>query len=985
MPRRGPHTWSPPTAGHASDAMRPAAVSIYPYPHDPFENPQVPRYHTKTLSRTVLGNATRFAALRGFGVDASGNVTGYDQDLDLYTVEFQLADVIWPAYGFLYGLNLDDVLQSVRRRGIIVTDIWDYVPGDKDNCTTASEVCEFKITPKMFESLTEILDELWTGMDVGEQDGRYIGRFAPEVLAGLPRGEQYLAFFRHFDRMAMDLGDRLTALTSLYMPHYLLKPGLYTMVASETAQGLPNAQLFMAFNRGAGKQYAIWWWANVSVYNRFGYKSYPDHPTDGTSLSLMKRLMYSQIMYNSAFVSYESGWTEASGARTRKPSPLTMARGSAQILTPIGDIQQAARAWVARNNGVIGVHLATVALMLDFEAGWNPPRHLYTDQLFRVWGALPYGPGDHLTHALFDLFYPGYADSSYFHNERGFQAPTPFGDAVDVLLSDAPEWLLPHYSMVVLAGNVGVHGSAELGDKLTTYALGGGTVVLTAGTLANFPDGLLGASTNLTDCADYPANTVVDTKTGTVVEQTTFQLCSCSVTQGEVIANVGPRAAAWRVAYGQGAVVVLASPFGIASEKVTSKPITSQVDVSLPTPFPLLGHVSQLLGQTTRNTSMIFDLGQQLTFSVNSVGPDNYTVAVFNPDYEEHPLVITPVSGTIAALREIAIPDSERNATGYLPAGSEHANLGNDTATTIAGGSVRIFSITLTDSQIKPAPHVAPPPRPTGRGLFVLDGPLHREVLTRPTFFDHYDTLVADWRWVAGASAEALAADARFVGLQNFSLAVDLSSGLNLYPDMRIVKNALDDYTASMQMIYLTINKTAALGGKHVIVSYHIFPENWYSDQQSLADMLASLQSICAYAAPLGITIHLRQVANKPPSDLPALLLIVRQAGASNLRLALSTGQLIAQGTPPSAVAAAATQISMLFVGCPASDPLTDQILTVASPLATCDAGALASVQALLAAAPAAVAVPEAAMLTRAQEYAEAAILARIAGKVGRY
>ena len=63
------------------------------------------------------------------------------------------------------------------------------------------------------------------------------------------------------------------------------------MVASETAQGLPNAQLFMAFNRGASKQYGVRWWSNVSVYNRFGYKSYPDLPRDGTSLSLMKRLM----------------------------------------------------------------------------------------------------------------------------------------------------------------------------------------------------------------------------------------------------------------------------------------------------------------------------------------------------------------------------------------------------------------------------------------------------------------------------------------------------------------------------------------------------------------------------------------------------------------------------------------------------------------------------------------------------------------------
>lgn len=45
----------------------------------------------------------------------------------------------------------------------------------------------------------------------------------------------------------------------------------------------------------------------------------------------------------------------------------------------------------------------SVGVMLDFAAGFNPPRHLYTNQLFRVWGAVPYGSGDHLTNAVFDF------------------------------------------------------------------------------------------------------------------------------------------------------------------------------------------------------------------------------------------------------------------------------------------------------------------------------------------------------------------------------------------------------------------------------------------------------------------------------------------------------------------------------------------------------------------------------------------------------
>jgi hypothetical protein len=61
------------------------------------------------------------------------------------------------------------------------------------------------------------------GMDVGEQDGRYVGRYASQVPPALSRQQQHLYFFRHFDRMAEDLGDKLSCLTSLYMPHYLMK------------------------------------------------------------------------------------------------------------------------------------------------------------------------------------------------------------------------------------------------------------------------------------------------------------------------------------------------------------------------------------------------------------------------------------------------------------------------------------------------------------------------------------------------------------------------------------------------------------------------------------------------------------------------------------------------------------------------------------------------------------------------------------------
>ncbi len=131
----------------------------------------------------------------------------------------------------------------------------------------------------------------------------------------------------------------MSALVSLSFGHYYLKEGLYKLIGAETAQGLPNGQLFYVFIRGAGKQYGVPWFGNASVFNRWGYKTYGSEnstgpgyhhgPTFGTSLSLMKRLMYSQILYNSMLVSFESGWfydtkVSSSGgweANRAEPSP----------------------------------------------------------------------------------------------------------------------------------------------------------------------------------------------------------------------------------------------------------------------------------------------------------------------------------------------------------------------------------------------------------------------------------------------------------------------------------------------------------------------------------------------------------------------------------------------------------------------------------------------------------------------------------------
>jgi len=192
--------------------------------------------------------------------------------------------------------------------------------------TRAAGVAEgFHPSEGMVDYLTELMGDHFLGIDVGEQDGRYSGGFSARQCPNLPdRFSQYINFHRFFEYMADLLENRLSALLGLTYGHYFLKEGYYMLMGAETAQGLPNSQIYYAFIRGAGRQYGIHWFGNASVWNRWGHKCYAAEgshempvpegmlafeygPDAGSSLNLMKRLIYTHYLYNSVLVGFEDG------------------------------------------------------------------------------------------------------------------------------------------------------------------------------------------------------------------------------------------------------------------------------------------------------------------------------------------------------------------------------------------------------------------------------------------------------------------------------------------------------------------------------------------------------------------------------------------------------------------------------------------------------------------------------------------------------
>lgn len=804
---------------------------VYSHLLEPSEHPDYDRRAVKPPTWATFKNRTQFTCLRGLGMK-DGQLVGFGEELEKFTRTHELGDVIWPSYEVLFAKNLGDLADDIKRRDLYLFDIWGYVPGSGPGGYWQ----QFTPPAGALATLESKLGERWLGTDIGEQDGRYIGGYADQMTpASVSRFEQYLNFQRHFERMGDDLGHKHAALVSLNFGHYFLKEGTYTLIGAETAQALPNNQVYYAFIRGAGKQYGVPWFGNASLFNRWGYKTYgaaggsggdTHSPTNGTSLSLMKRLLYSHILYNCVAVGFENGWFEG------------------EKLSPIGRIQQAAQRWV-KEHGQPGVMHTPVALLLDFYSGWTVPRHLYWADVYRVWGNLPYEPGDYLTDAVLNLLYPGYQNSSYFHDESGFIAPTPYGDLADCLLTDVPLWILQRYPIVIVAGEL--RGGRELRDKLQAYAERGGHLVITADNLAKLPGGLAGRT--------EPVNATV----------------SC----------------------GRGQVTVFASPFGVKPQPLADQPVRNEIDKPLPKPYTLEPSVQSRLDQIFRSQQLFNLRGEGLSLITCRKQAGEYIIGVANNTWREQPFQLESLCGEIESLRELPLDQSEKGAVGQTPIGVDAAQLGTSGQGNIAGGDVRIFVVKVKETGVREIQHVAPPPRPHNCFL-----PLRRatsikeEILARPTFFEHFDGVCVDWRILHEREQAALQKEARWLERQKVRIMVDLSSGLNLYPTLRLLNNVPADYEASMAVWADVLAKMEILGAKDLVLSLHRNPENNFTGEQENAGYTSTLKNLAAQAAARGVTLHLRVGPGKPPRNFAEAFHYLDPVDAPNLKLAVGTAML---------------------------------------------------------------------------------------------
>ena len=876
-------------------------ASHFPYLLDPRIHPDASRRGVRVSTWETFEHVTQFITLRDLAQ------TSWREDLERYTEEFKLGRIVWPVINLLHCGHLAQVLEEIRRRGLYLFDLWSYVPGSP----LEAQWSNITPPPGMVRHLQRTLGDRFLGIDNGEQDGRYIWATAEQQCPRTQsRFAQYLSFQRHFQKLCDELGNHMTALTSLTLGHYFLKEGNHVLLGAETAQALPNSQLYYAFIRGAGKQYGVHWFGNASVFNRWGWKDYGPPKRDGryrsgaeegSSLNLLKRLLYTHYLYNCVAVGFESGW---------------LTESAPYALTPVGEIQRGAVEFVARH-GQPGVMHAPAALLLDFFAGWVPPRHLYTPYVYQVWGGMPYEAGDYLTHGVLSLLLPGYEDASYFHDERGFQSPTPFGDMTDCLLSDAPLWVLRQYGLVVAAGALTM--THELGDKLRAFVAGGGHLVVTAanargllpeltvyGSEVRVHGGGAIASNDGANAAEVliDAGATISWNDNTEeVEERAFALYRAELpAAAEVLATCGELPCVVRLAHGAGQVTLLLSPFGLPAAAQHSGPIENAEEKPLACPFVLLRHVRRALAEAFA-AEQLFTVGDGLGFITCRRGAGDYLLALYNNGLHALPWRIAPRCGTIRSVQELELDRSEQGAVGQWPKGFDGSAGASSDAHTIAGGDIRLFAVSVEEQGLTVLPAPQPPPRPRNR-LLALRGTaaVQQEILRRPTFFEHFDGVKLEWSYLRDRDSRQLQREQDWLARQQVRAVVDFSHDLNLFPGLTLLDSYTPHYSASVAAIDDVLAKMRLCGARDAIFAIHRKPENHWSDERARTEFTARIGELCRRAADHGVILHLQTDHWKRLPDSAALLDLIAAIDEPNLRYALNVGHLWPDAEPPAAV-----------------------------------------------------------------------------------
>jgi len=149
---------------------------------------------------------------------------------------------------------------------------------------------------------------------------------------------------------------------------------------------------------------------------------------------------------------------------------------------------------------------------------------------------------------------------------------------------------------------------------------------------------------------------------------------------------------------------------------------------------------------------------------------------------------------------------------------------------------------------------------------------------------------------------------------------VDFTSGLNVFPDLRIVDNTPAAYQKSMAAIYDTMNKMPFLNSKDMIMCLHEeVPGS--DDYDYWASLNITFTKISREATSLGLSIHIRDTL-KSPRNLNDTYYWFRGLNVNNIFMAPTTAHLIDDEYLPQQISFIIMRSKILLLNAPTYDLL---------------------------------------------------------------
>ncbi len=859
---------------------------IYPYYHQPEAYPEYARRPIRATTREILENDIQFMSLRDLPHPGDGTLLEIEEAMDLYTRRFDLGKVFWMRAHLVNAPNMKEFLLAAKARGGYVFDLWGFVPGSYKK---GLDWGEYTVTDEQHEMITETLGDRFIGYDNGEQDGRYIGAYTrTQCPARQSNAFQQRRFYEFFDEMGAQFKHATTALASLNYVHFFARENNCFMLGAETAQALPNANLWYSIIRGAGKQYGLLWFGNASVYNRFSWKSYDIEspkvdkegysygPNAGTSLSLLRRLIYVEYLYNSDMLGYESGLitTRENMEKVEAGIPLqpnqtdsdkSLFTGDDAVLSPIGKLQADCIQFV-KKRGYAGKMYTPIAMVLNSANGWCTPRHLYTQDVYRSWGQMPYTMADHQLHAIFSMLYPGYEDSGFFLNERGFLTPTPYGETMDVLMTDMRPETLGQYNVAILGGWQKL--DCEQLDKLAAFAERGGTLLAFGAQMEGRADA----------CALFgvkrlgEASALADVKVS--FQGKSYRESAASVYVGaelsektEILARTEDGAALIvSRAIGKGRALLVLSPYGM-DETADASPVRNVENASIPMRYGLLKSVRALLAGLFESQLLAHVNNPMLESIVNLRDDHTLTVTVVNNALTTEPYRIDLLCGRELSRREIEIPDVDGHTPGYWPMYSyPHAPMTAcaEDEHLLGPGQMAMWEIEYEPEGVETAPEIEM--RALNGNLYASLRPervLIEELQALPMLDKYFAGVKLDAAYVSDLSLRQAQQSGSWLKRRHLDVIVDFASVMDHYPHLSLIRNMPERQDAKLEWMAEIMDKAAALGASRILLAHHRNAENHLSVEEAARQMRATIGVLSEMAAERGLRAV---VANAVPN-----------------------------------------------------------------------------------------------------------------------